>query len=431
MYVILVCAWLALAGQVAATSDDSAQIAQSVKDLVKVLDAPEKASRDDAEQKLVALGNAAIEHLPEVTQRTPAEVKLRLERIRGQLERSRAEASVQGSQVTLSVADAKLADVLALIEEQSGNKLIDYREQFNQEAPHKPLTLDLKNVSFWEACDTILDKAGLTIYGTPDEEGAQDALALVTRNESESSRLGRATYAGAFRLEPLEFSARRDLRNPTNHTLQLLLELAWEPRLRPIVVLQDANRQIATDDKGNSVAAGMATGELETPILPGTKSIEIPLQLSLPDRGASKLSSLKGKFTALLPGRIETYRFANIERAKQTEQRKAGVTVVVDELARNNELYEVRMRVIFEKASGALESHRNWIFDNEAYLEGPDGTKVVAAAVDTTFQDESEVGMAYLFPLDQGPKGYAFIYKTPATIVNVPVEFELKDLPLP
>ena len=40
-------------------------------------------------------------------------------------------------------------------------------------------------------------------------------------------------------------------------------------------------------------------------------------------------------------------------------------------------------------------------------------------------------GMAYLFDLDQEPKHFAFVYRSPVVIVSVPVTFELKDLELP
>ena len=42
-----------------------------------------------------------------------------------------------------------------------------------------------------------------------------------------------------------------------------------------------------------------------------------------------------------------------------------------------------------------------------------------------------EVGYAYLFPTEGDLKGYQLVYKSPAAIINLPVEYELTDIPLP
>ena len=55
------------------------------------------------------------------------------------------------------------------------------------------------------------------------------------------------------------------------------------------------------------------------------------------------------------------------------------------------------MTVRFDDAGDALASHRQWIFNNEAYLEGPDGKPIAYDSFETTAQGKNEVGMAYLF----------------------------------
>ena len=42
-----------------------------------------------------------------------------------------------------------------------------------------------------------------------------------------------------------------------------------------------------------------------------------------------------------------------------------------------------------------------------------------------------EVGVAYQFPLPDGLTGCRFVYRTPAMMIEMPVEYELKDIPLP
>ncbi len=48
-----------------------------------------------------------------------------------------------------------------------------------------------------------------------------------------------------------------------------------------------------------------------------------------------------------------------------------------------------------------------------------------------TRQTPNEVGVKYLFELPDGPKGFAFVYRSPTAVFNVPVEYEFKDLELP
>ncbi len=72
-----------------------------------------------------------------------------------------------------------------------------------------------------------------------------------------------------------------------------------------------------------------------------------------------------------------------------------------------------------------------WIFQNEAYLQGPDGEPIPYDTLETTGQSEDEVGIAYLFDLEGPPSEHTFVYKTPAVIVATAFEYELSDIDLP
>jgi hypothetical protein len=91
------------------------------------------------------------------------------------------------------------------------------------------------------------------------------------------------------------------------------------------------------------------------------------------------------------------------------------------------------MRVTFDKASNALESHRGWIYNNECFLLDPKKNRIDNVGVEATLTGDNEVGLSYKFDLGENvtPKGHAFIYRTAAAIIRVPVEFELKGIDLP
>lgn len=406
-----------------------AALAETVQKLIRELDAPQKARRLDAEKQLLALGAKALEHLPESTDNLRGEVKLRLDHIREQLEKAGAQQTVEPTSVTLH-GEMPLSQALAEIEEQTGNKLVDLRPEFNEDAADPDVKLDFDKTPFWEVLDHVLDQAGLGIYLSAEEGG----LGLVSRPDNGIKRVGRAIYTGAFRMEPTELVGRRDLRNPANQMLTLLLEAAWEPRLQPIAIMQPLDAVEAADDNGQPIQVASAGNELEIDVDADLKSVELPLQFNLPERNARRIARLHGKLTALLPGKVETFRFGNLDKLKKrVERRRADVTVVLDEVRKNGSVWEVRVLLVFDRATGALQSHlaAGWIDNNKAFLEAPDKEPVPYAGLETTRQTETEAGVAYKFVVPKGLKGYTFVYQTPTAIVSLPIEYELKDLDLP
>lgn len=398
----------------------------SVARLVAELDAPERSRRDAAEQQLLKLGPAALAELPATDASMPAETRLRLTRVRGQLERSRAEQSIQASRVTLVGGDLPLSAVLTDIEKQTGNRIADFRPQFGERPADVRLKLNLRDVPFWRALDEILDQAKLTVYSFAGSEG----LAIVSRSAALLPRTRGVDYEGAFRVAAGDFIARRDLRLVTAPTLQLDLEAAWEPRLRPILIMHAASAVAATDDRGQPVPTAGGGEVQEVNVAAGVHSIELPIQFVLPPRSAARLKSVKGSFSVLLPASVEEFRFADLKKQRVVE-RRGGATVTLERADKNGDVWEVRILVAFDKTNGALESHRNWIFNNPAWLERPGGEKIEFAGTETTRQAEDEVGLAYLFNLPAGLDGYKFVYRTPTSIQTTRVDYELKDLPLP
>ena len=89
------------------------------------------------------------------------------------------------------------------------------------------------------------------------------------------------------------------------------------------------------------------------------------------------------------------------------------------------------MRIRYDDPSGALASHRGWIFKNRCQLVGADGTPVEHVGLETTAQSETEVRLALLFDLPKGPAQYTLLYETPVTIVQTPIKYTLRDILLP
>src|SRR5262249_18192361 len=142
-----------------------------------------------------------------------------------------------------------------------------------------------------------------------------------------------ASYSGPFRLEPARFETYHDLRNSRNRSLKLFMEVAWESRLRPIVVSQPMD-QITVTAGGKPVTRDRQ-GEPAASISDGSTGVELEIPLSSPERSVAKIDSLKGQLKVLVPGSMETFRFADLPTGKDAankkiEQRKASVAVTIE-----------------------------------------------------------------------------------------------------
>jgi len=415
-----------LAAQAESGAEDAMKL--EVRRLVRQLDAPQLADRDAAQAKLIQMGSQILDLLPPVTDRTPAEVQTRLTSIRQQLQRALAESFAQVSTVTLHADAMPLSKVLAAIQEQTGNKIVDYRRRFGHEVTDPTLKVHFDKTPFWKALDQVLDQAELTVY----PYGEERAVHVVRRSQGHPLRSGAASYSGPLRLEPLRILARRELRitdDSEGTALELLLEVAWEPRISPINLQQSMADLKAVDEKGNPLSLEGNRAELEVPVTGPGNAVRLPIPLALPPRTVQEIASLKGTLAAMLPGKTETFRFEGLREAKNVEKRLAGVTVTLEQVRKNNEAHEVRVRIRYDDAGQALESHRGWVLQNEAYLEDPEGKPIAYDSMETTRQTKNEIGIAYVF--GNLPAGSKFVYKTPGLIVTSSFPYEIKGVKLP
>jgi hypothetical protein len=397
-----------------------------VRRLVKQLDADQLAEREAAEQSLLEKGPAALDFLPQVDDKTSPEVGGRLTRIRQKLQQAMAEAAVKPSLITLKDDAMPLSKVIAALAEQSGNKIADRREQFGQPPGDPKLKVAFAKTPFWQALDETLDQAGLALY--PFGEGP--GVNIVGKSEKQLPLGKAASYSGPFRFLPTQAMAIRELRSDAPPSLRISVETAWEPRLKPIAIRQKMQNLEAMDDRGQALKID-AEADLEVPVDGSRTAIELVLPFAAPPREVKEIACIKGKLSAIIPGKVETFSFDNLLKAKNVQKRIAGVAVTLESVQQNNEAWEIRIRVKFEEAGDALASHRGWIFQNEAFLEGPDGKPIAYDTFETTRQTKDEVGLAYLFSLEKPPEKLKFTYKTPAALFAPTFEYELKNIKLP
>jgi hypothetical protein len=398
-----------------------------VRRLVRQLDTPRLDDRNAAESKLIDLGPNILPLLPSSDSDLSAEVRQRLARVRQQLQQKVAAAAVKSSSITLKKKDIRLSQLIEEFQTQTGNHIVDVRAE-SGEAPDDPeLSVDFDKTPFWEAMTQVLKKTGLAIYPFESEQ----AIRLVARRSGAIVASEKNYPAGPFLFVPVDFTARRMFDNADDGSLRLGLLVAWEPRLSPIGLTQKLTEIQALDENGEAVDVDVRAGQLDVPVNPKATCVKLGIPFALPSRDVHKISRLTGTLDVLVPGPVETFRFGGLPGAKEVKKRVASATVTLSGMRKNNDTWEVEVRVRFDDAGDALASHRGWIFANEAYLEGPDGKRVDNEGFETKMQTEDEVGVAYFFYLDAPPDKYSFVYKTPAKIFSSRFKYEFDDLELP
>jgi len=408
-------------------------LAKRVSVLVKQLDAQQLGDRDRAERELESMGSEILPLLPPIGDRTSAEAAQRLTRLRQVLMRAQAKSAAEPTHVTLHGKDLPLADVLAEISKQTGNPITDHRAAFGQQADAHQVDVDFDKTPFWKALDEVLDQAGLTLYGFTSEPG----LFVINRSPGAAPRTAKASYAGVFRLEPVRFEAQRYLKNIEQGGLRLFIEVSWEPRLQPFSILQPLSEIKASGNTGEAIAAASQQAEPETLIRRGFSTAELDVPFVLPPRGTSSVHRLTGKMIALVPGPLEEFRFEELPMAKRVARpkaitmRKAGTSLTLDGVRINNEIWEASLRIRFEAPTAALESHRGWMLENQAYFLDIDGKQHDSGGLEQTLQSKEEIGLNYFFDLPAAPDNMTFVYRTPLMVLEIPVEYELLNLPLP
>jgi len=406
--------------------------AARVRQLIGQLGADELSQRERAETALVELGPKILELLPREAGSLPAETAERLARVRQTLEKLHVAEAATASRVTLHAQKMPLGEALAAIEKQTGNRIVDHRESFGQQADPLTVTLDLNAAPFWQGLDQVLDSCSLTAY----PYGVEAGIFVVRKPDGHVPRSAKASYSGPFRVEAQRLEASRDLRSGQAGSLKLTLAVSWEPRLSPIAIVQQLSAIRAVGDGGQALAgAADDQAEIAAEINDMSSTVELELPLALPERSTAKIASLRGKMAVLLRGSMGEFRFDRLQTdpkpREKIEQKRGDVTVVLDRVRKNRDVWECTLHVCFGRPSRALESYRGWMLSNTAVLIDAHGKQFTPGGYELVSQAQNEVGIKYLYDLEQSPAGMSLVYKTPLAIIEAPLDYELKDLDLP
>jgi hypothetical protein len=415
---------LAIAGTARGQGSDAA-LRDRVLQLVERLDAPKMEARQASEEALVKLGPRILPLLPEATKSTPAERTQRLERIRAALREAQEETNLGASKITIKGKGVRLSEAIQKLQAQSGNAINDLREQSGAEVTNPALDLEIVDKPFFEALDLVARQAEVTPYYFTGD----GTIGLMAGAPTATTPL--VQYSGPFRVTLKQIAALRDFQ-AGSASANTQFEVAWEPRLRPMLLALDADELKIADDRGKEIAPQVMNESSEVVLRPENPAAEINVNLDAPDRAAKMLGRLKVKAEVTVPAGIRTFRFPNLA-ARDVAMKQGDIQVTLESTEIDEQVWKVNVVLEYPGEGPAFESYRQGLFNNQLWLQKADGSRFEHnGGFSNTASDGGKLGFEYLFVDAPGkPADYQFVYVTPSKVLTIPLEFEFKDVPLP
>jgi hypothetical protein len=438
--------------QRAATDEPSRQ---QVAGWVAELGAAKLERRALAERMLIKGGAAVLPYLPTDEEVADRAVRDAVTRVRRQIEREAAKATLAPSKVTLN-GMFRLDHVALEIERQTGNRCLAVADYFVSTAdsgtsqPSWPAAeLELNDVEFWPAIDELARQ--YNVRWQLHESGAIEWRPRAGESGSITSKS--VGNHGPFRLEVQSVTSRPWSNNDEKVVLvRVGVRLLTEPRLRPMFAtcsMQQVSLTGPVDLKPWNPAA-----QYELPFEAAARALDLHLDFVQPPIGQDKHVeqdktagrdgySLDAKFKLHVAAVTTPVRFplatlkpGLVKRVGQTAVRVTEVTIAaaaakaIENPDPGSQELAIGIATTFETGGPVFESHRLWMLQNRAWLEWADQSRVSFDHFETTREGEGAIGARYRFasPAAATKDGDAlttgtFVYEAPTLMVTLPVRF--------
>jgi len=342
--------------------------------------------------------------------------------------------------VTFKTEKIRLSDALKRLAQQTGIEVEDRRRAEGSGDPE--LKLDLKAVTFWQALDAIAKQADLRV-GLYQRGGA---IALVDGPHVQLP----VSYDGLFRTVVRRVTTVHDLESDQRSCV-VSLEIAWEPRFRPLFLEGRPKSLVVTDDNKTQLHPDDEPGG-KIPVT-GKTATTLDLHLPAPARKVAKLGRVEGSLMLVGPSKMLDFEFDTLAKekaSKDPKQTKDGVTVKLRRLDLAADHWTVEVGLEYPDDGPKFESFQSWVVNNECFLKkaegdgqfpcnggysidslGPNKAVLSYHFVDGRLR-KIENGKVVNAKLVRGkPEDWKLVYRTPGPMAEVPVTFAFKDIPLP
>jgi hypothetical protein len=408
-----------------------AALKDRVAQLVEKLDAKKAEDRDAAQAALIKLGARIAALLPEPAKDASAELKSRLAKVKEAFAEELERVNFQATRVTLKGDGLRLSEAVKQLQARTNNAITDLREAMGADATNPSLTLDIADKPFFEALDLVAKEAGVRPYfftgdgsiglmagsggpnALPDQIGVDPPKPLVA-------------YSGPFRVTLSRFSFSADYATGSS-AANAQFEVAWEPRMRPMLLTLKAEDVEILDGNGTKVLPSVTAETGSVVLRQENPVVEMNVNMDTPDLSTKKFSRLKVKAEVTVPAAVRTYKFPTIAVKKEVVKKEGDVAVVLEGTEVEESVWKVRVRVDMPQEGPAFESYRQGLFNNRIFLQTADGTRFEQNG---GFNNVGgPLSFEYLFVDAPGkPADHQLIYETPGKVITIPLEFEFKDV---
>ncbi|WP_435019403.1 hypothetical protein TA3x_001277 [Tundrisphaera sp. TA3] len=420
-----------LGGSMASGQVSDAALKDRVAQLVERLSGPKVEARAAAEKSLIDLGPRVLPFLPAAGDASRPDLTERLERIRDALRQKEEVTNLGASRVTLKGQGLRLTEVVKALQTQTGNVITDLREQYGAEATNPALDLDIDGKTFFEALDLVAEQAGVTIQPYTGD----GSIGLMAGTPMEPGMPPRAkpmvAYNGPYRILFKQIAAARDFQAGTG-TANAQFEVAWEPRLRPMLLSLKNEDVKVVDDRGEEVKPQVMEEAGEVALRAADCAAEMNVNLVAPDRAAKTLATLSVKASLSVPSGVKAFRFPSLA-AVDAVQKQGDISVTLESTEVDEQVWKVALVIQYPEGGPEFESYRQGLFNNRIWLQKPDGSRFMHnGGFNNTGADAGRISFEYLFVDAPGkPADYQLVYEAPSKVVSIPLEIEFKDVPLP
>jgi hypothetical protein len=310
---------------------------------------------------------------------------------------------------------------------QSGVRVADQRGE-----PEPTLAVKIDKATFWQALDALAEASDSRV--SLHQRGG--TIALVKAGPT--LRRPPVSHDGFFRSSLRRVAAARDLETDTvSYTASL--EVAWEPALQPLLLETHPRDPRLLDDKGNAVPMAPVGSSLA----PADGQIALSFDVALPQlpRSCAKIGRFEGKLVAVAPSKMLDFAFDRLDRLDKDailrSLTREGVVCRLSKPVLAKDRWTLRVSLEYPPGGVTLESYQSWVVNNEMALVSLDGNRRLTPAgyvLESSTSRRAE--LSYHFkddgPTIRGkPEDWKVLYRTPASLVEIPFMFSFKDVSLP
>jgi hypothetical protein len=324
--------------------------------------------------------------------------------------------------ITLVVEKTRLSVVLADLSKQAGVLVEDKRGEADDE-----ITLNLKGATYWQAIDAVAESVHANVNINP-----RDGRVSLTKRKDKAKQQTTSSD-GLFRAAVKRVTAVRDF-DTESSVYTAGVEITWEPRLLPLFLETQPRGFKIKDENGNNLTVRQEGSSLAS--VDGRATLVIDLPLPPLDRSTKKIGNLQGTLTAIAPSRMLQLAFKFLDQAEKQQVIQDGVTCTITKVdLKSTDHWSVRVSLEYPPGGPKFESYQSWVVNNEMVLENKDGKIKPLASSSYVLEGSTpqRAVLTYHFTAkDRGkPEDWKVLYRTPASIVEIPFTFSFKDVELP